>query len=94
LAQAKHAEKGATAKGGMTDQQFVDMAGQTDLIEAHIGQMVQDMKTGIFQMAHHPTRASSRRSSGNVVSPVGANRHRLRIAHYPPPMASRQVTLG
>ena len=34
----------------MTDQKFVDMAGQTDLIEAQIGQMVQDMKTGTARM--------------------------------------------
>ncbi|MGD0730134.1 MAG: DUF4142 domain-containing protein [Terracidiphilus sp.] len=34
LAQKKHA-----AKGGMTDQKFVDMAAQTDMLEAHLGQM-------------------------------------------------------
>lgn len=37
LAQSK-----AAAKGGMTDQQFIDMAAQTDMIEAHLGQMAQD----------------------------------------------------
>lgn len=40
LAQTKHSEKGA--KAGMTDQQFVDAAGQIDMTEAHIGQMLQD----------------------------------------------------
>lgn len=34
MAQKKHAEK-----GGMTDQQFVDMAAQTDMVEANLGQM-------------------------------------------------------
>jgi putative membrane protein len=38
LAQKKHAEKGAM-KGAMTDQQFVDMAAQTDMVEANLGQM-------------------------------------------------------
>ena len=37
LAQSKPA-----TKGGMTDQQFIDMAAQTDMIEAHLGQMAQD----------------------------------------------------
>lgn len=34
LAQTK-----AAPKGGMTDQQFIDMAAQTDMIEANLGQM-------------------------------------------------------
>jgi putative membrane protein len=43
LAQTKPASKGAmAAKGSMTDQQFVDMAGQTDMIEAHLGQLAQE----------------------------------------------------
>jgi putative membrane protein len=37
-AQKKHAAKGAS----MTDQQFVDMAAQTDMLEAHLGQMAAD----------------------------------------------------
>ncbi len=36
LAQKKSAEKGA-----MTDQQFVDFAGQTDMVEANLGQLAQ-----------------------------------------------------
>ncbi|HEY2860789.1 MAG TPA: DUF4142 domain-containing protein [Terracidiphilus sp.] len=35
MAQKKHAAKG----GGMTDQQFVDMAAQIDMVEANLGQM-------------------------------------------------------
>ena len=34
----KHAAKGAP----MTDQKFVDMAAQTDMLEAHLGQMAAD----------------------------------------------------
>lgn len=36
---AMHAEKGAP----MTDQQFVDFAGQTDMVEANLGQLAQDV---------------------------------------------------
>lgn len=39
LAQKKHAEKAAMKGGGMTDQQFVDMAAQIDMVEANLGQM-------------------------------------------------------
>lgn len=37
------AHKGAAAKGGatMSDQQFVDMAAQTDMVEANLGQLAQ-----------------------------------------------------
>jgi len=38
LAQNEHAAEGAA----MTDQQFIDMAAQTDMLEAHLGQMAQD----------------------------------------------------
>jgi putative membrane protein len=38
LAQMQHPAKGAP----MTDQQFVDMAAQTDMLEAHLGQMAAD----------------------------------------------------
>src|ERR1700692_4542197 len=38
FAQKKGAPKGA----GMTDQQFVDFAAQTDMTEAHLGQMAAD----------------------------------------------------
>jgi putative membrane protein len=38
LAQKAHAAKGTP----MTDQQFVDMAAQTDMLEAHLGQMAED----------------------------------------------------
>ncbi len=41
LAQKEHAAKGATG-APMTDQQFVDFAAQTDMLEAHLGQMAQD----------------------------------------------------
>jgi len=37
-AQKEHAAKGAP----MTDQKFVDMAAQTDMLEAHLGQMAAD----------------------------------------------------
>ena len=36
---AASAQKEHAAKGSMTDQQFVDMAAQTDMLEAHLGQM-------------------------------------------------------
>lgn len=36
LAQSRH-----RAKGAMTDQQFVDMAGQTDMVEANLGELSQ-----------------------------------------------------
>lgn len=42
LGQKKAAHKGAMAKGGMTDQQFVDMAAQTDMVEANLGQLAQN----------------------------------------------------
>jgi putative membrane protein len=32
----------AQKKGGMSDQQFVDFAAQTDMVEAHLGQLAQD----------------------------------------------------
>jgi putative membrane protein len=38
LAQKEHAAKGAP----MSDQKFVDMAAQTDMLEAHLGQMAAD----------------------------------------------------
>jgi putative membrane protein len=38
-AQNEHAMKGTS----MTDQQFLDMAAQTDMLEAHLGQMAQDL---------------------------------------------------
>ena len=47
LAQKEHAAKGAV----MTDQDFINMAAQTDMMEAHLGQMAaeqassQDVKT-------------------------------------------------
>jgi len=37
-AQKEHAAKGAP----MTDQKFIDMAAQTDMMEAHLGQMAAD----------------------------------------------------
>jgi len=37
-AQKEHAAKGAP----MTDQKFIDMAAQTDMLEAHLGQMAAD----------------------------------------------------
>lgn len=40
LAQKKHVAKGAAT--GMTDQEFVDFAAQTDMTEAHLGQMAAD----------------------------------------------------
>jgi putative membrane protein len=40
-AEAKGHMKGAM-KGAMTDQQFVDFAGQTDMVEANLGQLAQD----------------------------------------------------
>jgi putative membrane protein len=39
LAQKEHAAKGAAP---MTDQAFIDMAAQTDMLEAHLGQMAAD----------------------------------------------------
>lgn len=44
LAQKAHAHKGAAMakNAAMTDQQFVDLAAQTDMLEAHLGQMAQD----------------------------------------------------
>jgi putative membrane protein len=41
-AQKEHAAKGAP----MTDQKFVDMAAQTDMLEAHLGQMAADQAAG------------------------------------------------
>jgi putative membrane protein len=40
-AQTAHAAKGKT----MTDQQFLDMAAQTDMLEAHLGQMAATQAT-------------------------------------------------
>ena len=38
-----HAHEGAKAAASpMTDQQFIDMAAQTDMLEAHLGQMAQN----------------------------------------------------
>ncbi len=33
------AQKAAAPKGGMTDQQFLDFAAQTDMVEANVGQL-------------------------------------------------------
>jgi putative membrane protein len=41
LAQKKH-EKGAAKGAAMTDQEFVDFAAQTDMLEAHVGQLAGD----------------------------------------------------
>ena len=38
---AQH-HKAPAARAGMTDQQFVDFAGQTDMVEANLGQLAQD----------------------------------------------------
>ncbi len=38
---AQHKAKGASA-APMSDQEFVDFAAQTDMLEAHLGQMAQD----------------------------------------------------
>lgn len=40
LAKSHHSSK--AAESAMTDQQFVDFAAQTDMLEAHLGQMAQD----------------------------------------------------
>lgn len=37
------AQKGSAAKTGMTDQQFVDFAAQTDMVEANLGQLAQNV---------------------------------------------------
>jgi putative membrane protein len=42
VAQKEHAAKGAP----MTDQHFIDMAAQTDMMEAHLGQMAADQAAG------------------------------------------------
>lgn len=39
------AQKKAAAKAAMTDQQFVDFAAQTDMVEANLGQMAQNEGT-------------------------------------------------
>lgn len=39
---AQHHTRAAAAKAAMTDQQFVDFAGQTDMVEANLGQLAQD----------------------------------------------------
>ena len=36
------AQKASAATGAMTDQKFIDMAAQTDMMEAHLGQMAAD----------------------------------------------------
>ena len=41
VAQHHHAAK-AAAPAALTDQQFIDMAAQTDMLEAHLGQMAAD----------------------------------------------------
>jgi putative membrane protein len=41
FAQHHHAAK-AAAPAALTDQQFIDMAAQTDMLEAHLGQMAAD----------------------------------------------------
>jgi len=44
VAQTHHAAREhAGAKAAMTDQQFVDFAGQTDMVEANLGQLAQDV---------------------------------------------------
>lgn len=42
LASTALAQSKAAAKASMSDQQFIDMAAQTDMIEANLGQMAQD----------------------------------------------------
>ncbi len=42
LAQMHHGAGHASPKAAMTDQQFVDFAGQTDMVEANLGQLAQD----------------------------------------------------
>lgn len=42
LAQAHHGAAHASPSAGMTDQQFVDFAAQTDMVEANLGQLAQD----------------------------------------------------
>lgn len=43
LAQGHHGKAAVNGKAPMTDQQFVDFAAQTDMVEAHLGKMAQDM---------------------------------------------------
>jgi putative membrane protein len=45
LGQTKHGKDAAKA-APMTDQEFVDFAGQTDMTEAHLGQMAADQAAG------------------------------------------------
>ncbi len=39
---AQHHHDKAATKASMTDQQFVDLAAQTDMVEANLGQLAQD----------------------------------------------------
>jgi putative membrane protein len=41
-AAAQHQPRAKSASVAMTDQQFVDFVGQTDMLEAHLGQMAAD----------------------------------------------------
>jgi putative membrane protein len=43
LSIAVHAQPKAGGKAGMTDQQFVDLAAQTDMVEANLGQLAQNV---------------------------------------------------
>jgi putative membrane protein len=45
LAQKKHAKEAGKA-AAMTDQEFVDFAAQTDMTEAHLGQLAADQAAG------------------------------------------------
>lgn len=42
LAQNHHDNAAGSGKAPMTDQQFVDFAGQTDMVEANLGQLAQN----------------------------------------------------
>jgi len=77
LAQKKDAPKSA----GMTDQQFVDFAAQTDMTEAHLGQMAADQASAqsVKDYAHmldtdHTSdykQLSDIAGKGNLVVPRG-----------------------
>lgn len=43
VAQKHHGNAMGGGKASMTDQQFVDFAGQTDMVEANLGQLAQDV---------------------------------------------------
>ena len=87
----------AEAKAGMTDQQFVDFAAQTDMVEANLGQLAQDAAAtqpvkdyGNMLVTDHTAdykqlTDAAKQANLNVPSAIDAEHNKTMIAPFQKP---------